>query len=151
VFSVGGEETGGARIGSTICIAKSDGSDRKELVEGDCPSWSPDGKKIAFCYRTRGSPPKIHVIDLEENSESVLGSGWYRASWMPDSKSAVANGLIGRTQVMVRMSLTHPWKAIEQSTEYQAPFSPSVSADGKEIIFIAKRPGTRGAPKAGND
>ncbi len=143
VFSIGGQETGGARVGSTICIANSDGSDRRELTEGDCPSSSPDGKKIAYCHRTRGRQPMIHVYDLSEFSDTPLGIGWYRANWMPDSKSVVANGLIGREQVMVRMSLTIPRKAIEQSTDYEAPFSPSVSWDGKEIIFIARRPVSR--------
>jgi hypothetical protein len=41
---------------------------------------------------------------------------------------------------MVRLSLNRPRKVMEQSTEYEAPFSPSVSWDGKEIIFIARRP-----------
>ena len=84
----------------------------------------------------------IHVYDLEENSDASLGIGWYRANWMPDSKTAVANGLLGRERVMVRMSFIHR-KVIEQSTDYEAPFSPSVSWDGKEIIFIARRPGSR--------
>ncbi len=143
VFSLGGEETGGARIGSTICIANADGSDRQQVVEGDCPSWSHDGEKIAYCYRTRGRPPMINVYDLRENADTTLGIGWYRANWMPDNKSAVANGLIGRERVMVRLSLTVPRTVIEQSTEYEAPFSPSISWDGKEIIFIAKRSGAR--------
>ena len=143
VFSIGGRETGGARIGSTICIASSDGSDRRELMEGDCPSWSPDGKKIAYCYRTPGQQPMIRVADLEENSDVSLGIGWYRANWMPDSQSTVSNGLIGRERAMVRLSLTVHRKAIEQSTDYEAPFSPSVSWDGKEIIFIARRPESR--------
>ena len=146
VFSLGGEETGGARIGAAIYIAKSDGSDRTKVAEGDCPSWSPDGRKIAYCHRTRGNSPVIHVFDMEENSDALLGIGWYRASWMPDSRSALANGLIDRAPVMVRMSLKHPRTVIEQSTEYEAPFSPSVSADGKEIIFIARRPGSRSRP-----
>ena len=58
-FSLGGEETGGARIGSTICIANSDGADRWKVIEGDCPSWSHDGKKIAYCYHKPGRPPLI--------------------------------------------------------------------------------------------
>jgi dipeptidyl aminopeptidase/acylaminoacyl peptidase len=145
VFSLGGEETGGARIGSTICIANADGSNRWKVIEGDCPSWSHDGEKIAYCYRERGRPPMIKVFDLEENANTTLGIGWYRADWMPDNKSVVANGLIGRERAMVRLALTYPRKVIEQSTEYEAPFSPSISWDGKEIIFIARRPGARSA------
>jgi WD40-like Beta Propeller Repeat len=142
VFSVGGNETGGARIGSTIRIANADGSNRRELGEGDCPSWSPDGQKIAYCYRTRGRAPLIMVHDIRENADAILGIGWYRANWMPDSKSIVANGLDGRDRVMVRMSLTIPRNVIKQSSEYEAPFSPSVSWDGKEILFIARTPGS---------
>ena len=85
----------------------------------------------------------IHVYDLAENADASLGIGWYRANWLPDSMSAVANGLIGRERVMVRMSPTIPRKVIEQSTDYEAPFSPCVSWDGKEIIFIARRPESR--------
>ena len=46
VFSIGGQETGGARIGSTICIARAPtGRTAENSGIGDCPSWSPDGKE----------------------------------------------------------------------------------------------------------
>jgi Tol biopolymer transport system component len=140
VFSLGGEETGGARVDAKICIANADGSGREELTEGDCPSWSPDGKKIAYCYCNRGRLPIIRVFDIRENAVADLGTGWYRANWMPDSKSVVSNGLNGRSRVMVRMSLTFPRKVIEQPSDYERPFSPSLSCDGKEILFIARKP-----------
>jgi hypothetical protein len=141
VFSLGGEEKGGARLGSMICIANADGSNRRQVVEGDCPSWSPDGEKIAYCHSTLEQPAMINVYDLRENADTTLGIGWFRANWMPDNKSVVANGFTGRKPGMVRLSLTIPRRVIEQSTEYEAPFSPSVSWDGKEIIFIARMPG----------
>ncbi len=140
VFSLGGDERGGARIGATIHIAKADGSDRREVVEGDCPTWSPDGTKIAYCYCAPQQPPMIRVYDLEENVETPLGVGWYRGNWMPDSRTVVTNGLDARRSVMVRLSLSTPRKVVEQSTDYEDPFSPSISWDGKEIVFIARRP-----------
>jgi Tol biopolymer transport system component len=142
VFSIGGEETGGARVGATICIAKTDGSTRREITDGDCPSWSPDGKKIAFCLREPGRPPVIRVHDLRNKNEETLGTGWFRANWMPDNQSLVANGVIRRNVGMVRLSLDTPGRPAEFSTEFDEPVSPCCSWDGKLIVFIARRPKT---------
>jgi Tol biopolymer transport system component len=140
VFSVGGEETGGARIGATIYIAAADGSGKRKIADGDCPSWSPDGKKIAFCFRAPERPPLIRIYDLEKKAEETLGVGWFRANWMPDSKTVVADGLIGSKPRMVRLSLDVPGRPMEVSTEYDDPQSPCSSWDGKQIVYIAKRP-----------
>jgi Tol biopolymer transport system component len=140
VFSTGGEELGGARIGATISIAKADGTDRRELVEGDCPSWSPDGTKIAYCFRGPERPPLIRVYNLREKSDAIMGIGWFRANWMPDNKTVVTNGVKGESEVMVRLALTFPKRFVEQTTEFEEPSSPCVSWDGKEIIFVAKKP-----------
>jgi Tol biopolymer transport system component len=141
VFSIGGEETGGARVGATICVAKADGSGREEVAAGDCPSWSPDGSKIAFCRRIPGRPSVIRLYDIQENAETPLGDGWYRANWMADSKAVVVNGpIIGGRQRIVRLSLKPPGEMSELTTEYDEPFSPCCSWDGKEILFIARMP-----------
>jgi Tol biopolymer transport system component len=142
VCSLGGVEAGGARIGATICIMKADGSLRREIANGDCPSWSPDGKKIAFCFTAPESAPLIRVHDLENKKELTLGIGWFRANWTADSKSVVANGLIGRKFGMVRLSLDAPGLPAPLQTEFEESNSPCCSWDGKQIVFVAKRPKT---------
>lgn len=139
VYSLGGDETGGARIGATIYIANLDGSGRRKITRGDCPSWSPDGKKIAVCFRVSERRPVIRVHDLRSEKEETLGIGWYRANWMPDSKSVVANGAIGRNVGMVRLSLESPGRPIDLRTEFAEPSSPCCSWDGQQIVFIARR------------
>jgi Tol biopolymer transport system component len=109
------------------------------LTEGDCPSWSPDGKKIACCVKSPDRPPQILVYDLGTARDVTLGIGWYRANWMPDSKTLVANGIVGQTVGMVRLPLAAPGKPVVLATEFENPFSPSCSQDIKQIVFIAKR------------
>jgi hypothetical protein len=120
------------------------GSARREITDGDCPSWSPDGKKIGFCFRAPGRPPVIRVHVLRNNEEETLGIGWFGANWMADSKSLVANGAIDRRVGMVRLSLDAPDQPTELSTEFERPTSPCCSSDGKLLVFIAKRPKTEG-------
>lgn len=139
VFSRGGIPGPGLRQGAIVCIADADGKGRKEIALGDCPSWSPDGKKIASCYKAPERPPLIRVHDLAADEDIVLGVGWFRANWMPDSRSLVANGWVGARERMIRLSLDA--RAPEEvPTEFEDPSSPCCSSDGKEIVFIAKRP-----------
>ena len=105
-----------------ICIAKADGSGRREITDGDCPSWSPDGTKLAFCLKApRSAPPLIRVYDLQSKKEETLGIGWFRANWMPDSKSVVANGVLDRKFSMLRFWLDTPGLPSELITEYEDP------------------------------
>ena len=140
VFSLGGRRNAGAWDGATICVARNDGTERRSIIEGDCPSWSPDGKKIAYCRRTPGRRPLIYVRDLTTGRDQLLGTGWYRANWMPDSKTLVANGVIGDKVGMIRLSLDAPERVEELATEFERPSSPCCSWDGKQVIFIARRP-----------
>ena len=61
----------------------------------------------------------------------MLGIGWYRANWMPDGKSVVANGTVKGKSGMVRLSLDAPGWPEELATEFDQPFSPCCSWDGK--------------------
>jgi hypothetical protein len=104
---------------------------------------SPDGTKIAFCVRTVDRRHEIRVFDLRKNEEETLWVGWYRAKWMPDDTSVVANRLIDRKADMVRLSLRAPGRPTEVSTEFAEPISPCCSWDGKRIVCLAKRPNTK--------
>ena len=130
----------GLREGATIGIARADGTGRRAIAEGESPSWSPDGKKIAYCRKEADRPLMIFVHDLGTGQDERLGTGWFRANWMPDGKSVVANGTVEGKAGMIRLSLDAPEKPEELATEFEKPFSPCCSRDGKQIIFIARRP-----------
>jgi Tol biopolymer transport system component len=145
-FSEGGQPAGGARIGSMIWIAAADGSSRREITPGDCPGWSPDGTQLSLCYRGPGAPPLMVAFDLKTKKGTALGIGWYRGHWTADGRAMVCNGLIGQEMRMVKLYLDKPFRQTELTTEFAGPFSPSLSLDGKDLLFIAKRPKVEARP-----
>ncbi|MBT9143232.1 MAG: Dipeptidyl-peptidase 5 [Dehalococcoidia bacterium] len=61
-----------------IWVMNADGSEQRELAEGEYPVWSPDGTKIAF-QRGRG----IWVMNADGSEQRWLAEGW-RPAWSPD-------------------------------------------------------------------
>jgi Tol biopolymer transport system component len=141
VFSRGGRPGGGAKVGATVYILDADGLDRKALCDGDCPSWSPDGKSIASCFREPDQPPMIRVIDLETKEVKTLGIGWFRANWMPDGKTVVANGPAGFEGVgMVKLSVDGLQAPRQLFSQFDDASSPCPSSDEAFMVFVARRP-----------
>lgn len=50
-----------------VLILKSDGSDRRYLIGGRMPDWSPDGQKIAFI----GLGGEVYIVNVNDTSEVV--------------------------------------------------------------------------------
>ena len=72
--------------GPTIFVVGADGSGRRKLVNGDQPSWSPDGRKIAF---VRGG--FLRLINSDGSGEHKLARlGYYvldgPVPWSSDSQ-----------------------------------------------------------------
>jgi Tol biopolymer transport system component len=143
VFSRGGLPGGGARVGAEIFICDADGKNDAFFSDGDCPSWSPGGNKIAVCVRHQGRPGEIHLVDLKTKATKSLGTGWFRANWMPDGTSLVANGFaggIGMVSLTAELGGGHRTQLFSQ---FERAASPCPSPDGKYLVFVASRPRKR--------
>jgi TolB protein len=80
--------------GSDIWIARADGSQPRLLIrngrENIQPTWSPDGKRIAFVQGTASGDLSIRTISLASGREEPLTSGpdWdVEPSWSPTGRS----------------------------------------------------------------
>jgi TolB protein len=71
-------------------------------ISEDAPSWSPDGRRIAFArYGLLGTPGFIYTMNVDGSGVrrllSIPGGGWGFPSWSPDGRwIAVFEGSDGR-------------------------------------------------------
>ena len=132
------------------------GKNRKTLIDTSSievePSFSPNGKLLAYTS-TKFGKPMIFVKDLaSDNNTRITYAGWYNASasWTPDSKTIAFASYDRDIDRWDLFRINANGSNIERLTLNQGDNEkPSWSPDGRFILFQSDRTskGTRNGPK----
>ncbi|HEX6053005.1 MAG TPA: LpqB family beta-propeller domain-containing protein [Gemmatimonadaceae bacterium] len=76
---------------SYIYVATDDGSQVRRLTRGTRPTWSPDGRWIAFTGRS-GETSDLRVIRVDGSGERVVAAPAGMAAWSPDGTKILFSG-----------------------------------------------------------
>ena len=71
-----------------VWLMRSDGSDARQIADGDGAAWSPDGKTIA--YTSGGQISLFYVATGKSRKLPELRGGASSLQWMPDGSAVLA-------------------------------------------------------------
>ena len=79
-----------------ILVGRADGSGAKDLGRGNMPSWSPDGKQIAFsCFGDEnGQGNGVWIMNADGSERRSIAPGGWMARWSPTKNEIVYSGLL---------------------------------------------------------
>ena len=81
-----------------ILVIKADGTGMKDLDDGAMPSWSADGKRIAF---SRYSPYGVWMMNADGTKQEEIEKNGWGAQWSPDGKMIVYSVYINGPNLMI--------------------------------------------------
>lgn len=110
----------------------------------DGPSWSPDGKKIAFSSYRDGAQAEIYVMNADGTNQTRLTDFADEAfhpghpAWSPDGTRIAFTGTIDGQQEIYVMDRDGT-NRIRLTTVAGNDYSPDWSPDGTRIAFVSTR------------
>lgn len=158
-----GEVTSPLQIDDTleIYVIDIDGTNKTQLthnnVDDGHPTWSPNGKQIAFTSMVEniyqifvvnaagGTPKQLTFSDLTKNSSTnnltkarVLGQSHYHPIFTPDGKRIIYVSS-GDNHYTIWMMNADGSNKTQLTNHIGAHFEPSISRDGKKLVFSSDR------------
>lgn len=127
----------------SVWFSNADGSGKRQLTResGSNPVLSPDGRKCAFLKREVDSGSvSLWVVDLKSSAEVKIASevSWDRASWLPDGRNLA---FISEDEDPHQVAIVGvDGKGFKKLTNMLSVCSqPSVSPDGRKVLFVQVR------------
>jgi TolB protein len=124
-----------------ISIMNADGSGQHRLPHtdgGEYPSWSPDGKRIAFNSNLTGS--HVMYIARADGSKVVdlsrVGEGW-QVDWSPDGRSILFTSHRDHPDNYTDVYAMRPDGSAVRRLTHNSGYTPAWSPDGDHIVFSA--------------
>jgi len=135
------------RDSTEIYVMNVDGSEQKNLTNNpaydEYPSWSPDGKKIAFwSIRGKKSNCDIYVMNADGSGQRQLtNSSWnLLPSWSPDSNKIAFNSIRDGNNDIYVMNADGS-EQVRSTNDPAIDDYPCWSPDGTKIVFQSNRDG----------
>ena len=131
------------RPGSSHVYVKTVGAGEPQRLTNDrysdsVPSWSPDGRYIAFMRIEPAGPTGLYVVPAAGGTERRVADAATGISWLPDSKQiAVSVAIPGKESTGIALiPLAGGPPRLLTDTEKYTDNTPSISFDGKRIAFV---------------
>jgi len=124
-----------------ISIMNADGSGQHRVPNtdgGEYPSWSPDGKRIAFNSNLTGDHV-MYIVDVDGSNLvdlSSVGEGW-QVKWSPDGRSILFTSHRDHPDNYTDVYVMRPDGSAVRRLTHARAYTPAWSPDGDNIVFSA--------------